>query len=81
MNGGEDEPGSKKDRVLLENLPHLVLEGAILGAYAIGATKTYLYINAQYDAAIQSINDAIAEAKNAGYLGENILGSGFDLRH
>jgi NADH:ubiquinone oxidoreductase subunit F (NADH-binding) len=79
MNGGEDEPGSKKDRVLLENLPHLVLEGAILGAYAIGATKIYLYINAQYDAATQSINDAIAEAKNAGYLGKNILGRGFDL--
>ena len=66
-------------RVLLENLPHLVLEGAILGAYAIGATKIYLYINAQYDAATQSINDAIAEAKNAGYLGKNILGRGFDL--
>ena len=79
VNGGEDEPGSKKDRVLLENLPHLVLEGAILGAYAIGATKIYLYINAQYDAATQSINDAIAEAKDAGYLGKNILGSGFDL--
>ena len=79
VNGGEDEPGSKKDRVLLENLPHLVLEGAILGAYAIGATKIYLYINAQYDAATQSINDAIAEAKGAGYLGKNILGSGFDL--
>ena len=79
VNGGEDEPGSKKDRVLLENLPHFVLEGAILGAYAIGATKIYLYINAQYDAATQSINDAIAEAKGAGYLGKNILGSGFDL--
>ena len=79
VNGGEDEPGSKKDRVLLENLPHLVLEGAILGAYAIGATKIYLYINAQYDAATQSINDAIAEAQNAGYLGKNILGRGFDL--
>jgi NADH-quinone oxidoreductase subunit F len=39
LNGGEDEPGSKKDRVLLENLPHLVLEGTILGAYAIGASK------------------------------------------
>src|SRR5258705_11048393 len=79
VNGGEDEPGSKKDRVLLENLPHLVIEGAILGAYAVGATKIYLYINAQYDAATQSINDAIAEAKNAGYLGKNILGRGFDL--
>jgi NADH:ubiquinone oxidoreductase subunit F (NADH-binding) len=79
LNGGEDEPGSKKDRVLLENLPHLVLEGSILGAYAIGATKAYLYINARYDAAIKSINDALSEAKVAGYWGKNILGCGFDL--
>ncbi|HTF93062.1 MAG TPA: hypothetical protein VK632_08445, partial [Verrucomicrobiae bacterium] len=79
MNGGEDEPGSKKDRVLLENLPHLVIEGTILAAYAISASKAYLYINAQYDAALKSINDALAEAKTAGYWGENILGSGFSL--
>ena len=79
LNGGEDEPGSKKDRVLLENLPHLVLEGAILGAYAIGAEKVYLYINAHYDAAIQSVKDALAEAKSAGYWGERALGSDFNL--
>ena len=79
LNGGEDEPGSKKDRVLLENLPHLVLEGTILGAYAIGASKAYLYINARYDAAIKIIGDALSEAKNAGYFGKNILDSGFDL--
>ncbi|MGH7872377.1 MAG: complex I 51 kDa subunit family protein [Candidatus Binatia bacterium] len=79
MNGGEDEPGSKKDRVLLENLPHLVIEGAILAAYAISATKAYLYINARYEAALKSTNDALAEAKAAGYWGENILGSGFSL--
>jgi NADH-quinone oxidoreductase subunit F len=79
LNGGEDEPGSKKDRVLLENLPHLVIEGAILSAYAIGASKAYLYINANYDVAIKSINDALSEAKSAGYWGENILGSHFNL--
>ena len=79
LNGGEDEPGSKKDRVLLENLPHLVIEGSILAAYAIGAAKAYLYINARYDAAIKSINDALNESKDAGYWGKNILGSGFDL--
>lgn len=79
MNGGEDEPGSKKDRVLLENLPQLVIEGAILAAYAIGAAKAYLYINARYDEAIKSINDALAEAKGARYWGENILGSNFSL--
>ena len=79
LNGGEDEPGSKKDRVLLENLPHLVLEGTILGAYAIGAAKAYLYINARYDVALKSTNDALAEAKTAGCWGGNILGSDFSL--
>jgi NADH-quinone oxidoreductase subunit F len=79
LNGGEDEPGSKKDRVLLENLPHLVLEGTILGAYAISASKAYLYINARYDDALKSVNDALAEAKSAGYCGNNIFGSGFNL--
>jgi NADH-quinone oxidoreductase subunit F len=79
MNGGEDEPGSKKDRVLLENLPHLVVEGTILAAYAIDARKAYLYINARYDVATKSVNDALAEAKAAGYWGQNILGSNFGL--
>jgi NADH-quinone oxidoreductase subunit F len=79
MNGGEDEPGSKKDRVLMEFLPHLVLEGAIIAAYAVGATKIFLYINARYDAATQSISDALAEAQNGGYCGQKILGSGFNV--
>jgi NADH-quinone oxidoreductase subunit F len=79
MNGGEDEPGSRKDRVLLENLPHLVIEGAVLGSYAIGANKAYFYINAKYETAIKSIHDALSEAKAAGYWGQNILGSGVDL--
>jgi NADH-quinone oxidoreductase subunit F len=79
MNGGEDEPGSRKDRILLENLPHLVIEGAILGAFAIGAAKAYLYINAKYEVAIQTIKDALAEAKSAGYWAEKILGSSYSL--
>ena len=79
MNGGEDEPGSRKDRVLLENLPHLVIEGVVLGAFAIGAAKAYLYINANYEAAIKSVNDALGEARTAGYWGEKILGSDYDL--
>jgi NADH:ubiquinone oxidoreductase subunit F (NADH-binding) len=79
MNGGEDEPGSKKDRVLMEILPHLVIEGVILAAYAIGAAKAYLYINANYETAIKSITDALAEAKQAGCWGENVLGSNFSL--
>jgi NADH:ubiquinone oxidoreductase subunit F (NADH-binding) len=79
LNGGEDEPGSKKDRVLLENLPHLVIEGTVLAAYAIGATKAYLYINANYAVAIKTITAALTEAKAAGYWGKNILGSDFAL--
>jgi NADH-quinone oxidoreductase subunit F len=79
MNGGEDEPGSRKDRVLLENLPHLVIEGTVLGSYAIGAAKAYLYINAKYETAIQSVNDALREAKAAGYWGQKILGGNYDL--
>ncbi len=79
VNGGEDEPGSKKDRVLLENVPHLVIEGTILSAYAIGANQAYLYINAQYDTGIKSITDALAEAKTATYWGEKVLGSDFNL--
>ncbi len=79
MNGGEDEPGSKKDRVLMEYLPHLVLEGVLIAAYAIGATKAFLYINARYDSATKNIRDALAEAQNAGYCGETILGSSFSV--
>jgi NADH-quinone oxidoreductase subunit F len=79
MNGGEDEPGSKKDRVLMENVPHLVIEGVILSAYALGAEKAYLYINAEYETALKSISDALAEAKSEGYWGENILGSNFSI--
>ncbi len=81
LNGGEDEPGSKKDRLLMENLPHLVIEGVVIAAYAIGAAKAYLYVNARYDAAMQSIAEALTEAKAAGYWGENILGSdtGLDI--
>jgi NADH-quinone oxidoreductase subunit F len=79
LNGGEDEPGSKKDRVLLENLPHLVLEGVVIAAYAVGAAKAFLYINARYETAMKVVADALTEAKRAGYCGPNILGSEFSL--
>ena len=79
LNGGEDEPGSTKDRLLMENLPHLVIEGVIIAAHAIGASKAYLYINANYEAAIKSITDALAEAKAAGYLSQAVMGSPLTL--
>ncbi|MEE9550721.1 MAG: NADH-ubiquinone oxidoreductase-F iron-sulfur binding region domain-containing protein [Candidatus Binatia bacterium] len=79
LNGGEDEPGSKKDRLLMENLPQLVLEGLILAAYAVGAPKAYLYINREYRAATESMTGSLAEAKEAGYWGEHLLGSDYSL--
>lgn len=79
MNGGEDEPGSKKDRLLMENLPHLIIEGAILASYAVGAARAYLYINDLYKNAKESMASALAEAKGAGLWGERILGSDFSL--
>src|SRR5690349_14793352 len=79
LNGGEDEPGSKKDRILMENVPHLVLEGVILTAYAVGASKAYLYINAEYKDAIQSMQDALDEAVKLGYVGARIGGKDFNL--
>lgn len=79
LNGGEDEPGSKKDRLLMENLPHLVIEGVILASYAVGSSEAYLYINREYKAANQSMAQALAEAKQAGYWGEKILASDFGL--
>ena len=65
----------------MEHLPHLVIEGVILSAYAIGASKAYLYINANYETAIKSITDALAEAKAAGYWGANHFREQFQPRH
>jgi NADH-quinone oxidoreductase subunit F len=79
VNADESEPGTFKDRVLLEGDPSRVLEGAIIGAYTIGADKAYVYIRGEYPLAIQRVKDAVAEFERAGYLGENILDSGFDL--
>lgn len=79
MNGGEDEPGSHKDRVLMENVPHLLLDGIILAAYAVQAEKAYLYINHNYAAATGAVETALREAREAGYWGDDIAGSGFSL--
>lgn len=79
LNGGEDEPGSKKDRLLMENLPHLVLEGVILASYAVDASTAYLYINEEYKAANDSMAQALAEAKESNFWGGGILSSGFSL--
>jgi NADH-quinone oxidoreductase subunit F len=79
INADESEPGTFKDRVLLEGDPCRPLEGALLGAYAIAANKAYIYIRGEYPTAIERTQAAIEELYAAGYLGRNILGSGFDL--
>ena len=78
-NADEAEPGTFKDRVMMESDPHRILEGLILAAYAIGASRGYWYIRGEYLFAAQVVRAALAQARQAGYLGENILGSGFSL--
>jgi len=78
-NGGEDEPGSLKDRAVMENYPHKLLEGVILAAYAVGASEAYLYVNSLYTEAISQLENAIAEASAQGLLGTGLGRDGFSL--
>jgi NADH-quinone oxidoreductase subunit F len=78
-NGDEMEPGTFKDRVLIEGNPHQLLEGMIISAYAIQAEIGYVFLRAEYTKAAGIIRQALAEAQSAGYLGKNLLGSGFSL--
>ncbi len=78
-NADEMEPGTFKDRLLLECTPHQLIEGMVIAAYAIGAEISYVFLRWAYKQAAIIVNDAIREAKDAGYLGRNILGSGYDL--
>ena len=77
-NADESEPGTFKDRYLMEFLPHLLIEGLIISSFALGSNSTYIYIRGEYAWIVDILEQAIAEAKNAGWLGKNILGSGFD---
>ncbi|HSD84831.1 MAG TPA: NADH-quinone oxidoreductase subunit NuoF [Anaerolineae bacterium] len=79
INADESEPGTFKDRILLEGDPCRIIEGALIGAYTIGAQRAYIYIRGEYPRAIECVQHAIAECQSAGYLGQNILGSGYDL--
>jgi NADH:ubiquinone oxidoreductase subunit F (NADH-binding)/(2Fe-2S) ferredoxin len=76
-NGDEGDPGAFMDRSLLEGDPHRVLEGMMISAYAIGASKGFFYIRAEYPLAIKRIRMAIEQAREAGLIGENIFGSKF----
>jgi NADH-quinone oxidoreductase subunit F len=78
-NADEMEPGTFKDRYLLEGNPHQLIEGMIISAYAIQAEKAYIFLRWAYKKAESGLRESIAEAYKAGYLGKNILGSGFNL--
>ncbi len=78
-NGDEGDPGAFMDRSLLEGDPHRVLEGMMIAAYAMGASKGFFYIRAEYPLAIKRIKGAIEQAREAGLLGKNIFGSKFEF--
>ena len=79
VNADESEPGTFKDRSIIELKPHMLLEGSIISAYAIGAHVAYIYIRGEFVRQAEMLERAIAEARKKGYIGKNILGSGFDL--
>jgi len=78
-NADEGDPGAFMNRSLIEGDPHAVLEGLVIAAYTIGASKAYIYIRAEYPLAISRLEKAISQMEELGLIGENILGSGFNL--
>ncbi|MBM3427760.1 MAG: NADH-quinone oxidoreductase subunit NuoF [Bacteroidetes bacterium] len=78
-NADESEPGTFKDRYLMEYIPHILIEGMILSSFALGAHTSYIYIRGEYFYVARILENAIQEAYDAGLLGKNILGSGYDL--
>ncbi len=79
-NADEGDPGAFMDRAVIESDPHSLIEGMLIGAYAIGAEEMIVYVRAEYPLAIKRLKNAIEQAENAGYIGENILGSGFSCK-
>ncbi|MBT0549795.1 NADH-quinone oxidoreductase subunit NuoF [Riemerella anatipestifer] len=79
VNADESEPGTFKDRYLMEFIPHLLIEGMLISSYCLGSNASYIYIRGEYSWIPDILEEAIEEAKKAGFLGKNILGSGFDL--
>jgi NADH-quinone oxidoreductase subunit F len=78
-NADESEPGTFKDRFLMEHLPHQLIEGMIVSAYALGVNTAYIYVRGEFKYIIGILNKALAETYKNGYLGSNILGTGFNL--
>src|ERR1700693_4380957 len=79
INADESEPGTCKDRLLMENDPHQLLEGILIGGRSVDAHKGYIYIRGEYRYLIDAMDRAIGEAYSRGYLGKNIQGTGFDF--
>ena len=78
-NGDEGDPGAFMDRAVMEGDPHAVLEGMVIGAFAIGANQGYIYVRHEYPLAVKRLYLALEQARQAGLLGDNILGSGFNF--
>ncbi|HQG45422.1 MAG TPA: NADH-quinone oxidoreductase subunit NuoF [bacterium] len=76
-NADESEPGTFKDRLLMENDPHQLLEGCVIAGWAVGANTTYIYIRGEYTKAARILEEAVRDAYASGVLGENVLGTGF----
>jgi len=80
VNADEGDPGAFMDRALLEGNPHSILEGLIIGGYAVGAHEGYIYVRQEYPLAVENINIAIGQAEAYGFIGKNIFGAGFDFK-
>ena len=78
-NGDEGDPGAFMDRSILEGDPHSIIEGMVIGAYAVGSHSGFMYIRDEYFLAIKNMTKALEQARNYGYLGQDILGSGYDF--
>lgn len=78
-NGDEGDPGAFMDRSIMEGDPHRIIEAMVISGYAIGATKGYIYVRAEYPLAVERLRKAIAQASEYGLLGQDILGSGFEF--
>ena len=78
-NADESEPGTFKDRELMQKSPHMLIEGMVIAAYAAGANRSFIYIRGEYAEQADIIDAALREAEAAGFIGDDILGSGFDL--
>lgn len=79
-NADEGDPGAFMDRAVIESDPHNLIEGMLIGAYAIGAKEAVVYVRAEYPLAIERLKEAIKQAEENGFLGENIMGTGFSCR-